>query len=166
MYVWRLLLLVRGRTFPDVTRPQPARARAGRVADPPNAAKFQGSAPEFAAAVAVCEAAFDRLGYVPLRRYWEAAEVKDALRTYAVHAWHEILQILFPRLPDNQRDFDPVQVPIFGHAVFTQALAVYLAEACHYPAAQQAAFVDCTLDELDVLVCARRSGKHVKATAP
>ena len=116
--------------------------------------------------MAACEAAFNRLGYVPLRRYWETPAVKEAFRVYALHVWHEILQILHPRLPQSQRDFDPVQVPIFGHAVFNQALAVYLAEACHYPTAQLDAFVDSTLGEVDVLVCARRSGKHIKATAP
>ena len=134
----------------------------GRGTDPPNAKNFRASAPEFAAAVATCEAAFDKLGYKSLRAYYADPAVKAALRVYAVHAWREVLQILEPRLRQSQRDFDPVQVLIFGHAVFTQAMAAFVAEQRACPAEQQAALLDVVLGEVDVITIARRSCTHVK----
>lgn len=127
---------------------------------PGSGSRFRG---EFNDALIKTEEAFQRLGNVPLARYYEDPDVHAAFKLYALHVLHEILELVEPKLLKDQDERFQFQLMVFGHGVYNQAIALYAAELLFHTQQQKDVILNATVEELEVIQVDRRHSKYHKA---
>lgn len=125
---------------------------------------------ELAAAVVETEKYFSQISYAPLSRYFDRGCTEDVWREYAEHVLEEVLSIIDDGLiqrpevlaiaateaKDNSGTYTCVCV--FGHAQYSQALALRVAMAIGLEMEQVARIAEITLGEAEGILVTPSGG--------
>lgn len=108
-----------------------------------------------------CETLFEQLGYGPLRKFFEYQEGCDNFRDYAARVCLELSeQISYGLTGSPENDC----FAMFGHAVFLNAIAVLLTEACGCSQETFDSLMDMDLGETEGILLDIETGTICKKT--